>query len=228
MANDNYNYSLFIFHLILTPSGFLNLIENQEPHQEPHWKLRTSSRTSSKTRSWVRPHWDSHWDSQLGFFFSLRISWESQCGLAQDLDFWWGSWWGSWLLIRFLMRFLILNEVLAQDLIEINFGTISLRFSMRKTIFSRKRPHPYLFLVGNDVPKCMFRFQLILSLVWVLQNVSRLTSMYMMWRSWEMNHYENMFEIKPLFGIHPLCQDIWLPVAHETMWHGLGSCATFI
>ena len=50
-----------------------------------------------------------HWQSQ----------WESQCCLSQDLDFWWGSWWGSWLLMRFLMRFLILNEVLAQDLIEI-------------------------------------------------------------------------------------------------------------
>ena len=39
----------------------------------------------------------------------------------------------------------ILNEVLAQDLIEIlilNFGTISLRFSMRKTIFFRKGIYP--------------------------------------------------------------------------------------
>ena len=37
------------------------------------------------------------------------------------------------------MRFLILNEVLAHDLIEnFNFGTISLRFSMRKKTFFRK------------------------------------------------------------------------------------------
>ena len=32
----------------------------------------------------------------------------------------WGSWWGPCLLMRFLMRFLILNEVFAQDLIEIS------------------------------------------------------------------------------------------------------------
>ena len=51
----------------------------------------------------------SHWESQR----------ESQWSLAQDLDFWWGSWWGSWFLMRFLMRFLILNDFLAQDLIEI-------------------------------------------------------------------------------------------------------------
>ena len=94
-----------------------NLIKNQEPHQEPHQKSRT----------WARPHWNSHWESQ----------WESQWGLARDLDFWWGSWWGSWFSMRFLMRFLILNKILVQDLNEIllryNFGTISLRFSMRKT-----------------------------------------------------------------------------------------------
>ena len=71
---------------------------------------------------WKNPHWESQW--------------ESQRDLAQDLDFLWGSWWGSWLLMMFLMRFLILNEVLAQDLIEILIlEQLSLRFSMRKTNF---------------------------------------------------------------------------------------------
>ena len=37
----------------------------------------------------------------------------------EDLDSQWDSWWGSWLSMRYLMRFLILNDVLAQDLIEI-------------------------------------------------------------------------------------------------------------
>ena len=57
----------------------------------------------------------SHWNSQ----WEKNPHWESQWK-SQDLDFWWGSWWGSWFLMRFLMRFLIINEVLAQDLIEIS------------------------------------------------------------------------------------------------------------
>ena len=90
-----------------------NLIENQEPHQEllTSFLLRFSMRKKSSLR------------------MSMRISMRS-CPR-------------SWFLMRFLMRFLILNKVFNEVLDsqwgscprphwDLDFGTISLRFSMRK------------------------------------------------------------------------------------------------
>ena len=77
-------------------------------HQEPHWESRTSSRTSSKIKIL----------GKTSLRFSLRFSMRKKSSLPKILILW-GSWWDSWFFMRFLMRLLILNEILAQELIEI-------------------------------------------------------------------------------------------------------------
>ena len=114
-----------------------------------HWESRISSKTSLRIKNLIK-NLIKNQDLGQGLieiiienlnadFFSLRISKRISMRSCPR----------SWFLMRFLMRFLTFDEVFDELLDsqwgsgprphwDLDFGTISLRFSMRKTIFFRK------------------------------------------------------------------------------------------
>ena len=123
-----------------------NLIEIQEPHQEPRQKSRTQSRTSSKIKIL----------GKTSLRFSLRFPMRKKPSLRISMRISMRYCPRLWFLMRFLMRFSILNEVFDEILDsqwgscprphwDLNFETISLRFSMRKTkIFRKESERPVI------------------------------------------------------------------------------------
>ena len=147
-----------------------NLIENQEPHQEPHQKSRTSSRISSKIKILGKTSLRFSLRFSMRIFFSLRISMRTSMRSCPR----------SWFLMRFLMRFLTFDEVLDEVLDsqwgscprphrDLDVGTITLRFSMRKIYFRKG-----VFGWYDDIPSLYWSRSAAGSLVWRYRRSSAL------------------------------------------------------